>query len=614
MEQVWSLINYDTPFKGAWQITERDDTLYVVSDTEVYASEDRGETWNSLGTRPEGHLIGSAITGEAFYLGLVDGVYRSTDTGKSWTRLNDDLGNRKIRAIAAVESTLFVGTDSGLYRRNSQGWEELSIGKAENIRALASAEHQLYAVVGEEVTNQLVSQMMSAMTARKATLVLYRSTDLGDSWQTIKPEKGLPVKTSGVTFGTIGVQDSKPTATLKIMATENSILVLDSGRAFYSSDTGETWTTLHSSHSDMDKPPVAVMLNKTTFYRGGRDGVQRTTDAGNTWQQFNTGLVNTSIADLVAVKGTLYANIGHVVLTSSDGGESWGPIPGNPGNVMRMVKFNDVLYARGAESMKPRLFRLSAEDGELTPIPGMPDIGDNSGFEERLTEELNLALLGAIPDEAKKNLETGVNLNPENLDADKFNEAYSKVMEKTVFGTVQSFLGNFAVSDGTYYMESSQTLFRWKPGATQWYNTGLVDEAGAIVAFTNFDDLTSTGFEMAVSGRTVYVGKRNGHLFQSNDEGDTWKNITTNLPFSVTSFNVISFAGSTVYIATDKGVAYSSDGTDWHAAVDTEGTPIVMKKLAIDGTTVYGATERQVYELKEGRLTHGKRLPQKFRV
>ncbi len=601
--EVWSLINFDTPFKGSWQITERSGSLYVVSDTEVFASADRGETWNPLGTRPEGHLIGSAITDEAFYLGLVDGVYRSTDTGKSWTRIYDDLGERKIRAIAAVENTLFVGTDSGLYRRNSDGWEQLPIGEGENIRALASAEHQLYAVVGEEVTNQLLSQVRSAMTARKATLALYRSTDFGDSWQAIKPEKGLAVKTSGVTFGTIGVSETKPTSTLKIMALEDSILVLDSGRTYYSRDTGETWTTLHSSYSDMDKPPIAVMLNDNTFYRGGRDGVQRTTDAGKSWQQFNTGLVSTSIADLVAVQGSVYANIGHVVLTSSDGGESWAPIPGNPGNVMRMVKFKDVLYARGAEDMNPRLFRLSAEDGELTLIPGMPDIEDNSGFEERLTEELNLALLAAIPDEAKENLEAGVNLNPEQFNADKLNEAYSRVMEKTMLGTVQSFLGSFAVSDGTYYMESSQKLFRWKPGTTAWHNTGLVDEAEAIVAFTDFEDLTSTGFEMAVSGRTVYVGKRSGRLFQSYDEGDTWNDVTANLPFSVASFNVISFAGSTVYIATDQGVAYSSDGTNWHAAVDVDGTPIVIEKLVIDGTTVYGATERQVYQLKEDTNT-----------
>ena len=34
---------------------------------------------------------------------------------------------------------------------------------------------------------------------------------------------------------------------------------------------------------------------------------------------------------------------------------------------------------------------------------------------------------------------------------------------------------------------------------------------------------------------------------------DTWNDVTPNLPFSIEHFKEIVFAGSTVYIATDKG-------------------------------------------------------------
>ena len=146
----------------------------------------------------------------------------------------------------------------------------------------------------------------------------------------------------------------------------------------------------------------------------------------------------------------------------------------------------------------------------------------------------------------------------------------------------QSFLGSFAVSEATYYMESEQKLLRWKPGTTEWYNTGLVDESATVYTFDGFNDLASAGFRIAVSGRTVYVGKRNGYLFQSVDEGNTWNDVTADLPFAFTSFNAIAFAGATVYVATDKGAAYSSDGTDWHAASDAEGTRVVIEKFAVD--------------------------------
>ena len=252
--------------------------------------------------------------------------------------------------------------------------------------------------------------------------------------------------------------------------------------------------------------------------------------------------------------------------------------------------------------MTPQLFYLLAGNNTLTRVPDMPDLGD-SNFNEQLTEDLNLALLGTLQEEDRKSIEDGKKIDPEHFDADKFNEAYSRVMEKSLRNSIFSYLGSFAVSDGTFYMESSQKLFKWKHGTAEWYDTGLIDEGESTYSFNEFNDLTSIGFKMAVSDGTVYVGKRSGHLFQSFDEGDTWNDVTTDLPFSVSDFNVIAFAGSTVYIATDKGVVYSNDGARWHTAFDVEGTPVVIEKFAVDGTTVYGATEQQVYQLKENSNT-----------
>ena len=176
---------------------------------------------------------------------------------------------------------------------------------------------------------------------------------------------------------------------------------------------------------------------------------------------------------------------------------------------------------------------------------------------------------------------------------------------------MMSFFGDFAVSGDTYYVEYEQRLFRWKPGMTEWYDTGLIDETElafpvdySAEASVSFDALDSMGFKIAVSDKTVYVGKRDGHLAQSFDEGETWKDVTQDLPFTFTEFNAVAFAGSTVYVATDKGVAYSSDGINWHAGTtDTEGESLVMEKLAVEGTRVYGTTGQYVYQLKEGSNT-----------
>ena len=226
----------------------------------------------------------------------------------------------------------------------------------------------------------------------------------------------------------------------------------------------------------------------------------------------------------------------------------------------------------------------------MIPVPGMPTLKSQVG------EEIKNALSGAIPDDDEKNTEENTNLNLEDLDV----EDYSEGIAGSIAQFLQSLFGSFAVSGSTYYIEVEGRLFRWKPGATEWVDTGLVDEGPSIDSFTSLTDYTIVHASLAVSGKTVYVGKRDRHLFQSFDEGETWNDVTADLPFPVTSFfKSLAFAGSTIYVATDKGVAFSSDGTHWHTATDLEGTPIVIERFAVDGTTLYGASEQRVYQLNE---------------
>ena len=565
---AWRRVNNNIPIQGSWHMTELDNVLYAMSDTEIISSEDRGKTWDVLGTRPEGELIGTVITDEAFYLCLVDGVFRSVDAGKSWISLNDNaLTDRRIRAITAIENTVFVGTDSGIYRLSSGGWEQLTIGEDENIQALASAEHRLYVAGGREAQSQTTSMHFTAMSMQvenKLSLSLYRSADLGDSWQSLDFMKIDSSDEIGYDFsmGPIGSETEK-TSDIIMIASEKNLLIVDRANTYYSNDSGETW----ADAPNIGDISTLVSLNANTFYKSGVFGIYRTTDAGKTWHPSNTGLVKTTVLNLISADNVLYANIEGTLVSSSDGGESWVDVSGGIDNSTSIVKFEDVVYTRGAKEISPQLFRLSAEDNTLLPVPGMP------------------VLKIADYNELMKNVDTS-------------SEDYSEITEENLVKLLQSFFGSFAVSDSAYYMEFRQKLFRWKPDTTEWYDTGLVDEGKGLHSFENPNAFADVFFKLAVLGRTVYVGKQDGHLLQSFDEGDTWNDITADLPFSVTSFNAIVFAGSTIYVATDKGVTYSGNGTHWHATIDAEGTPLIIDKLAVDGTIVYGTSNQQVYGLK----------------
>ena len=667
-QRAWRLVNAKTETSGSlheWlisggQIVEHNDTLYAATDTKILASTDSGSTWNSLRSHPKGVPVGLAITDAGFYLALMDGIYHAKDGKAPWVPLKNGLDANRVHALAAVESTVFAGTDNGLYRLGADSWERTSIRpegvstEKPSIYALAVAEHRLYVAAGEAFTNWVELRSKSS----NAWWSLYRSTDSGDSWYSIDPWERLENETKKnrkdrFPFGFIDIQDEDGTSLretlsqIKIVAAEERVMVVDAnGELFHSINTGETWNFLDLKiGSYYGSAPPVLMLNKNTFYRGVPPGVQRTTDGGKSWHQFNTGFVDTTVTTLIAVSGKLYANSMAGFVTSVDGGESWTPLPGGIDDGVFIKAFDGVLYVKKGNDMNSPspLLRLSTEDHIPKFIPGMPAFGKigpgntvRASVQITPDEEMLKIMLAAATDKSKQEIEDLdynelfgelKDIGPDqliealknNIDFQRLkNEALSKALKEPASSGMMSFFGNFVVNDDTYYVEYQQRLFRWKPGMTEWHDTGLKDEAeppdlsnlysGEYAEMTNL--LQSLGVKLAVSGKTLYVGKRDGHLFHSFDEGDTWNDVTADLPFSVAAYNTVAFVGSTVYVATDKGVAYSSDGTRWHKITDAEGTPLVIEKFAVDGTTLYGATEQQVYELKENSSTWKQLTPE----
>jgi photosystem II stability/assembly factor-like uncharacterized protein len=160
----------------------------------------------------------------------------------------------------------------------------------------------------------------------------------------------------------------------------------------------------------------------------------------------------------------------------------------------------------------------------------------------------------------------------------------------TSIGIKYEEIGGFAVTGQTFYAEWKRKLFKWKYGDPEWTDTGLIDNSEPLNGLNR-------GFKLAVSGDTVYVGKRDGKLFQSLDGGKSWKNITPTLPLHFTGFKQIVFAGTTVYVATDEGVLSSETGAHWQVLTDGMGAPTVINKFAVHHTSVYGADAAGIYRL-----------------
>ena len=524
-------------------MAEHQDVLYIVSNDNIFTSSDNGETWNPLCTRPQGYAIGLFLTGEAphttIYLALQNnGFFRSTDAGKQWTPLNNGLTDRTLSVVAAIGDTLFAGTDNGLYRLNSGVWERLLVDVPGSIYSLEVSEGSLYVGTGpnflefQQIWSKPmdIRQMMNEDSPNMNRI--FRSTDLGASWTDITPadeSHSLKVPTG-----------------ISLLVAGKSIFAQALSR-FRSSDAGQTWTDLgHDMDSFTLSPYPSVAVDENAFYKASYTGVYRTIDAGESWHLFMNGMIGTDILDLFAYNNRLYAHTPNQDLVhSTDGGDAWETVRIDFGaskkNIpddgfyhdSKLAIADNVLYAISEEGDNLCIYRLSVDGNVLTRIQDVPafEVPETSGREDHIRA------------------------------------------------------GAFAVGGKTFYAEYQQRLFRWKLGDSEWKDTGLVDTA------EQPEDDLKNGFELAVSAETVYVGKRDGKLFQSLDGGNSWRDVTPNLPRAFTRFNEIVFADTTLYIATDTGVLVSDTGAHWRVITDK----VVIDKFAVDGRTVYGAGDTGVY-------------------
>ena len=545
---TWTRINSDIPtedFRVPKQIpiAEHQDVLYIVSNDNIFTSSDNGETWNPLCTRPQGYAIGLFLTGEAphttIYLALQNnGFFRSTDAGKQWTPLNNGLTDRTLSVVAAIRGTLFAGTDKGLYRLNSGVWERLLVDVPGSIYSLEVSEGCLYVATGpnflefQQIWSKPmdIRQMMNEDSPNMNRI--FRSTNLGASWADITPadeSHSLKVPTG-----------------INLLIAGKSIFAQALSR-FRSTDAGQTWTNLgYDMHSFTLSPYPSVVVSENTFYRAAYTGVYRTTDAGESWHLFMDGMIGTDILDLFTFNNRLYAHaLDQDLVQSTDGGDSWEtvqidfspaqenfPDDGFYGN-SKLAIADNVLYGISEGGDEPWIYRLSPDGNVLARVQEVP----------------------------------------------AFDVQQASLPRRNPTG------GAFAVSGETFYAEYQQRLFRWKLGDSEWKDTGLVDTA------EQPEDDLKNGFKLAVSAETVYVGKRDGKLFQSLDSGTSWRDVTPNLPRAFTRFNEIVFADTTLYIATDTGVLVSDTGAHWRVITDK----VVIGKFAVDGRTVYGAGDTGVY-------------------
>ena len=561
---AWTFVGSAGPNREFSKVmTEYRDTLYLLTSDELLASTDRGKTWDVLGSRPEGRAVALVIidgpqernpqsADMTMYLVLRTEVFRSQDAGKQWEFIGHVLRSDSVREAGdfkfriwdalAVDNMLFVGTSWGLFRL-TRNWKKMSVPISQGIFSLAVAENRLY--IGT-TPNRLDSPEAQ---------VLY-STDLGDSWTDITPN---PYEHS------VEYMD-----TVRVVPVGKTLMLMGHREILLSYDAGETWMNPGDDpHASGAFPAIALDENK--FYRTNLHKITRSTDGGFTWHPFMAGIASSDVRNLSTFKNVLYVVTDGKIVTSTNSGESWETLNVSDGGELLHPKIqtsNTTLYLSSIANRRTQLFHLPIGGDALVPVQGMPDF-EKDDLYTKLNKRLQKARETNVRDREAEQL---------------WDDNLSSILAEDRTN------GSFTLAGETVVMEHRRKLFKWRPAETEWQHTGLEDHG-------KLPPIPGKGFTLAASDDTIYAGKREGDLFRSLDGGDTWNDITESLAFPFAYFKDIVFVGSTVYISTDAGVMRSHSGETWYAVTDTDGCPLLMDRIATDGSTLYGVCHSGVHQV-----------------
>ena len=587
---AWTRINTDIPIgEFLMPIAEHDGILYIVSTDEIFTSGDKGETWNAIGSRPQGHAVGLIITGEnsTMYLALRDeGIYRSTDGGTQWNLFNDGLANKTISTVATVEKTVFAGTGRGLYRLDSGTWKKLPVETSRAIYSLAVSENNLYIGTGPELLGFTPITVEQEVPRNEShVLKIFHSANLGASWTEITPSYKS--------------YDRYIPSGMKISAVGEVLLALTADQCHRSTDNGRTWTEFSGDTDLFMINSLSIgAIDETTFYKAGLFGIHRTTDGGQVWRLLIDGMVGTRLKDLVALNNRLYTHTGYGVYQSTDEGASWRklsitddfvgkaitittdlskPDSARISNAFHsnLVVDDNNLYLISPKVNNLQISRVSIDDNIRSPVQSIPTF-DDKALRHKLPTGSDAAKETHLSEGSKKEHYSIVPIVPPPI--------YKKKAGARIV----------AVSNDVFYAEQERRLFKWKLGDSEWTNTGLTD-----MNQESYDN-DSQDLKLAVSGQTLYVGKRDGKLFQSLDGGSSWRDVTPSLPLRFADFKQITFVSSTVYVGTDEGVLSSETGAHWRVLTDSSGRHPIIDRFAVDGSTIYGVDAIGVYRLDTG--------------
>jgi photosystem II stability/assembly factor-like uncharacterized protein len=530
----------------------------------VWKTADAGENWQPISddffkTGSVGAIAVADSDPNVIYVGMGeetvrgnvshgDGVYKSTDAGKTWkfiglgdtrqiSRVRIHPKNPDIAYVAAIGHLWSANDERGVFRTKDGGktWQRVlfrdnKTGAIDLVFDPSNA-NVMFAAMWQ------VKRTPWGFESGGAGSSIYKSTDGGDSWTEISRNKGLPAGT----LGKIGVAVS-PVNTNRVWA----MIEAKEGGLYRSDDGGENWQRVSNNPQIMQRPwyyfrVYADTQNAETVYVMNV-GFHKSTDGGRNFS--NVGVPHSDNHDLWIAPDNanrmINGNDGGANV-SNNGGVNWTEQDQATAQFYRVTSDNDFPYnIYGAQQDNSTIkipsrtadFAINethwydvggGESGWIAPHPENSDIifaGSYGGYLTRY-------------DHRSKQTRT-VNVYPENpMGAGAEAMKYRFQWNYPILFSPHKTNGKYPLYTGGNIlfrsMDEGQSWQAISPDLTRNDKSKQVSTGGEITKDNTgieYYDTIFTVSESPVTAGVIWSGSDDGLVQVTRDGGAKWENVT----------------------------------------------------------------------------------------
>lgn len=336
--------------KTVYSVKSDQGKLYISTNNGIDISLNNGQSWVSKEFNSPTYSI--VTDGNTIIAGTYAGIFRSEDTGNSWTPSNQGFSATIVDEIAVNSGNILAGTANGLYISGKQGnWINLNFNSS-IIKKIAFSNQKIYAGTSEngvflsvdsakswnEINNGISNLSIQDISIKGN--YIFAGTDGGGVFMT----ENLVNSWVPVNNGLNGT-DALYISSLAVKAEKLYAGTWGSG-VFVSENNGQTWTPMNNGLEGMPQRMVVRTMKlkgdtllagtnkglylysndkkiwsllKNHFLDGilisgdkiftydASSGIYMSEDDGKTWIDANEGLYNTSILSLASDGKNIYS-------------------------------------------------------------------------------------------------------------------------------------------------------------------------------------------------------------------------------------------------------------------------------------------------------------------